>query len=408
MRFDVAVIGAGPAGSWAAFQLARGGVRVALVDASHPREKPCGGGVTGRALALVNGALGAELHSISIRSVRFREGADSRTAVIDLDDRDGGSRLVVASRRDFDGGLRRAAGRAGAELVDARATHVSPDGPGWTIDLAGRESIRAGAIVGADGANSLVRRRLSVPFRRDQLSIGTGFFAHDVTSAEIVLELESSPPGYLWSFPRPDHLAVGVCADASGSAAGPLRARAERWIADARLAPGARLEAYSWPIPSLSPADLGAGPVAGRRWLLVGDAAGLVDPITREGIYYALRSSELAAAALQSDGVDPGRAYVNALAADILPELRAAANLQAGFFRPRFASLLIRALRESAAVRGVMADLISGTQSYRSLKRRLLQTFEFGLALRLLAQKGHQGLVGTKAAKKAVKADARG
>jgi flavin-dependent dehydrogenase len=72
----------------------------------------------------------------------------------------------------------------------------------------------AAFVIGADGANSLVRRRVSQAFRRDQLSIATGYFARGVTSDEIVLELLSDPPGYIWSFPRPDHLAIGVCGQA--------------------------------------------------------------------------------------------------------------------------------------------------------------------------------------------------
>ena len=86
-------------------------------------------------------------------------------------------------------------------------------------------------MIGADGANSLVRRRVATAFRRDQLSIATGFFAHGVTSDEIVIELTADPPGYIWSFPRPAHLAIGICAQAdAGISAGALRARTAAWI----------------------------------------------------------------------------------------------------------------------------------------------------------------------------------
>src|SRR5207244_8568320 len=90
---------------------------------------------------------------------------------------------------------------------------------------------RADIVVAADGANSLVRRRVAQPFRRDQLSIATGFFAHGVTSTEIVIEFVADPPGYIWSFPRPGHLAIGICAEASaGITAEALRARTAEWI----------------------------------------------------------------------------------------------------------------------------------------------------------------------------------
>ena len=85
MRSDVAVVGAGPAGAWAAHVLARHGARVALIDPSHPREKPCGGGVTGRALALVADAVEIDcLPARRIRSARFVRGAIGEDAVVPL------------------------------------------------------------------------------------------------------------------------------------------------------------------------------------------------------------------------------------------------------------------------------------------------------------------------------------
>src|SRR5262249_57364715 len=117
---------------------------------------------------------------------------------------------------------------------------------------------RADFVIGADGANSLVRRRVSKPFSREQLSVATGFFVHGRSSDEIVIELTADPPGYIWSFPRPDHLAVGVCAQADVTAqrslSGALRARTAAWIhaalPDSQRSP-ADLDPYAWPIPSL-------------------------------------------------------------------------------------------------------------------------------------------------------------
>jgi flavin-dependent dehydrogenase len=119
--------------------------------------------------------------------------------------------------------------------------------------------------------------------------------------------------------------------------------------------------------------------------MLLGDAAGLVDPITREGIYFALRSGMLAAQAI--GGADPARRYTETVRDELHDELRRAARLKAGFFRPRFTSLLIDALEHSEAIRAVMIDLVAGRQSYRGLRRRLLATFELGLAWRILRER---------------------
>src|SRR5436190_3415995 len=378
---DVAVVGAGPAGAWAAERLARAGARVTMFDPSHPREKPCGGGVTGRALALVADAVDVSgLPATAIRTARFlaRDGA---SATVPLD---AGS-LVVASRAAFDGAILAAALRAGAVIERARVRTVTADAGSVRLETDDGPR-RADFVVGADGANSLVRRRLARAFRRDQLSTATGVFARGVTSSEIVVEFDANPPGYFWSFPRPDHLAIGVCAATdAGVGAGALRDRTIAWSTRARLADGAPLTPYSWPIPTLNGRDFDHVVVSGPRWALVGDAAGLVDPITREGIYFAIASGGWIADALARGGV--GR-YREQVRDEAFAELARAARFKAAFFRGVFTGLLVSALQESGPVRAVMADLIAGRQSYRSLKWRLLRTWEVGLAARALAGAG--------------------
>jgi len=389
MKYDVAVVGAGPAGAWTAYVLASRGARVVLADPSHPREKPCGGGVTGRALALVRPSLALDrLPAVSIRTARFIDTPTAKTARVPLDGGTLTGALVVASRTEFDGLLLAAATRAGAVLVPARVTNIEIEHGGFRLDTADGKAQRVGWVIGADGANSLVRRRLARPFRRDQLSIATGFFARGISSDEIVLELVGDPPGYLWSFPRPDHLAIGICSAAdAGVTAGALRARVAEWIRVTGIASGAPLEPYSWPIPSLSPRDFGTLEVAGHGWVLVGDAAGLVDPITREGIFFALQSGAFAAETLASGCSRPERCYRDRVQAQIASDLARAARIKAGFFRRRFTRLLIDAVGKSPRIQAVMADLIAGRQSYRGLKWRLARTLEAGLLWRMMTEK---------------------
>jgi flavin-dependent dehydrogenase len=120
--------------------------------------------------------------------------------------------------------------------------------------------------------------------------------------------------------------------------------------------------------------------------MLLGDAAGMVDPITREGIFFALQSAEIAADCLTEGRDDPAVKYRNQVRATIFDELTRAARLKARFFEPRFTRLLLRALESNASIRSIMIDLVAGRQGYRGLRRRLLATMELRLMFDLLMQ----------------------
>jgi flavin-dependent dehydrogenase len=201
-----------------------------------------------------------------------------------------------------------------------------------------------------------------------------------VTNAEIAVDFDNTPTGYVWSFPRVDHLAVGACGQADSVTAPALLARTASWIRQ-HVPNATHLERYSWPIPSLTEAALRAERPSGRGWMLVGDSAGLVDPITREGIYFALLSAEYAATSLR--GQAPEVDYRTLLRATVYEELIRAAQLKARFFRPELLGLLVRALRRSARIRAIMADLVAGRQTYAGLRDRLLGTLEWRLMFEL-------------------------
>ena len=352
-----------------------------MFDASHPREKPCGGGVTARALDIVTDAIApGTLPSVAITSATFEHGGQ----VVDMmlgDRPDRAPLLAVVSRRVFDEALLAAAVESGALLIRSRVRRIAAAPAGWTLE-SDSAPVQADWLLGADGPTSLVRRTVRTPFARRDLSIATGFYVHGRTSSTISIAFEDAPPGYLWSFPRPDHLAVGACAQADQASPPALLAIVSSWI-QRNVVPGARLEKYSWPIPSLGAEALDREEPSGPGWLLLGDAGGMVDPITREGIYFALASGDAAAASLaQHDGTS--RLYGERIRDTVHAELRRAAALKARFFSPHFTALLIEALRSSAGIRDVMTDLISGTQPYRGLRRRLLRTGEARLGLRLM------------------------
>lgn len=387
--FHVAIVGGGPAGAWAAFLLARAGARVAIVDGSHPREKPCGGGLSARALKLLEpfgGGPAPEGNEIAVS--RFSDGKHGVDVPLERTARQTPP-LLVSSRRTFDLCLLNAARSIGAELVTERVTAIEAGRSGWTLKT-GSKAIIADWLIGADGANSLVRRSVAQPFPRCALSIASGYYVRNRSSPRIEIAFTSAPAGYLWSFPRPDHLAIGACAQANETSSAGLLQASAAWIRQHTDAADDDLMRYSWPIPSLSERQLDAERPAGARWLLVGDAAGLVDPITREGLYFALASSGLAAESLMKDGA--ADCYIRRVRRELHVELRKAARLKARFFHSVFTGLLLRALAESAQIRRVMADLVTGAQPYRGLRRRLLLTGECRLAAEYLFGAGVERL----------------
>jgi flavin-dependent dehydrogenase len=374
----VAVVGAGPAGSLLSYHLARDGAKVALFDPSHPREKPCGGGLTARALALLPPAPpGDPLPARPIGSCRFESGTGEEVEVRLS------KPIVVASRRELDAWLLRRAKEAGAAHVPERV--VAVDGSGRVRTSSGRDE-RFDVIAGADGAGSLVRRTFLAPTPAARRSMAVGWYARGVSP--MVVRFTPGIPGYLWLFPRPDHVGVGICAPLGSVPTRRLFLRLEDEVA--RRFPGFVKPVsgpYAHTIPSPSPDPASLREIAGARWALVGDAAALADPITGEGIHSALRSAISLAETLRSAGTT-GR-YPERVAAELGPELLKAVMLRDRFYSDGFTRRMIGFAARSETIRRVLGDLVLGDQGYLGLKRRLVRA-----GPRFLVEAGRSALRG--------------
>lgn len=363
----IAVIGAGPSGSRAAAGLAALGHDVALFDRSFDREKPCGGGVPAVGLRhLFAPAQTPAVEGFEARPLAL-EGPFGARARMDLP-----GALTIFSRRRLDRALLERAEAAGARLVPESVAGIERAGSGaWRLHLASGAIAEADHLVGADGARSTVRRALSAPFAAGDLSQAVGWYVPGRSTHVLTIRFDARIDGYLWIFPRPDHLAIGACAPLREGAAEALWQAARDLLRDALGISDAGLARYSALIPTLGVATLNGHRVAGDGWSLTGDAAGTVDPLTREGIRHGIESSDLLVAAFAQraleryEGLWKGR-----FEADFLW----AASRRARFFTPELTERFVRYVARSKAVRGVLADLVLGEQDYRTLRRRLVRT----------------------------------
>ena len=359
---DVAVVGAGPAGSFCAWRLARAGHRVSLYDPSHPREKPCGGGVTPGAFArwpelAELRAAGRPAHGVRLHAPH------GGTVAVEL-----ASPIEIFSRRVLDSLLLERARKAGAELRPERVKRVRAERGAVELELGSGERARHEFVVGADGASSVVRRSLCGAKPGGRASYATaGFHVHGLAERDIVIEFTRDYPGYLWVFPRPDHASVGIAAPVGAESGAKLSARVlellERRYPDSLALPR---EPYAASIP------VGSGPVAGPGFALVGDAAAANDAITGEGIQHALDSGGLAADALAEAGPERAPAlYTERWRAGPGGELAACARLARQLYRPRTVDLSVALAGRSRRARRLMADMLIAAQPYRGLWRRI-------------------------------------
>jgi geranylgeranyl reductase family protein len=368
-RYDVIVVGAGPAGSTTAYRLARAGARVCLIDrARFPRDKPCGGGLTLRAVRELPVSVEPVVEERVDRfdlGFRYRRRWSGRAEE---------PLILMTQRRRLDAFLAGQAADAGAEFRDGlKATEVDPAGS----VRAGGERLEADVIVGADGANGIAARSLGLAPCEHGVAL-EGNVAYEHTSkhrfgGRAVIELGVVAGGYAWVFPKGDHVNVGV---GGWESEGPrLRERLRELCAAFGIDDAAVRELRGHRLPMRGATRR---PAAGRV-VLVGDAAGLVDPLSGDGMYEAFLSGRLAVDAvlefLAGRAVDLDR-YAAEFAATFAPLETVSWRAKLAFERfPRLAYRIARTGLSwrlfQAIVRG--DETASATHGFRAAPLRALK-----------------------------------
>ena len=393
-KFDVLIVGAGPAGSFAAERLASAGVRVALFDGRPAGEpKACGGGVTSKALKAWPHLLEASARMVDELELYSPGG---KRLHLNLEEP-----FAIYSRTAFDSYLLERARKAGAHVVHQRVT-FRPRANGnddWTVRARSGAQWNAPLIVAADGANSAIAKRLAGPLPPAEMEVAFGYRTPlpKGESAPTVVAFLPGWAGYAWAFPRVDHISFGIATSQDAFDHQSLDALLWKFMIGyyrmredqtARLWSSRKLDAaidsnierelrrvaerYAARIPGLAPKTWDTRLAAGEGWALIGDAAGFADPVTGEGIYYALRSAELFSEAyLEGNPAD----YEKRWRADFGLDLRRASEMRrrfyGNFWGAPFTERMIDFARTHRGIRKTLGELVAGDQGYTDLKRKL-------------------------------------
>lgn len=368
-QFDIIIIGAGPAGSAAATWAAKQGRSVALVDkATFPRTKLCGGLFTERSRAYYREIFGCDIDlskAITRTQIAFWHNGVELAHLKDIPP------LHLTMRIELDSLLQGHALAAGAHDFCGKAIAQLSDN---TVVFRDATSITAPILIGADGVNSIVARHIfGAAF--DAKTIGFGLEIelpaelHDPKIQPLRIDFGAANWGYGWSFPKQNSTTVGV---------GGLHAQNSDMKAQFR----AYLETLGLPLDAVKIKGhyLPFGTFRHRpgrgNILLVGDAAGLVDPITGEGIAYALKSGQIAAQAACDalSAMSPNSALHRHCTGlkQIHRNLRIARGLRSIIFTPRWQKAFVAAFEKSNSVRTQYMRLLAGEVEYPELSRRVL------------------------------------
>lgn len=374
---DVLIVGAGPAGSFLGYLLARTGFDVTIIDkATFPRDKVCGGGLSNKTVEL----LPFDISPVVQRRVTgaFLTYQNRDTVVKDMGERGG----IAVLRSAFDHFLLRKAIDAGGRF-HGNTAFVGADRTGDCVTVTtGRGVFKARYLVGADGVFSAVRKSM---FGRDLVSYAPAVEALVSVTPDraarignrVLFDFGGMPRGYGWIFPKIDHLNVGVFSiyPTSSIKADLARFMSQYDILDRPV--NVRHLGFAIPLKNTR-----------RQFehdnvLLLGDAAGFAESFYGEGIYFALRSSLAAADAFSIAFDRPSdRAYTDLIETRIQPELTYSAMNARMFFRAQ--RLAFDRMVRNEHVNDYYAELLAGRVSHRECFYKTILTSPYWLFSRRL------------------------
>ena len=288
---EVVIVGGGPAGAYCALELAEKGIYPALVDDSHPREKPCGGGISPQ---LIQKFPFAEM----FRSEGF---SFDKYRIISCTNREVVSKERVngfcISRQILDEGILRLAIEKGTTLIREKVLDLEWKGNRWLIKT-NKSFLSSKLIIGADGVNSVVRRKTIGRISAKNLALTFGYRTSPIEGNTALIRFLAEFPGYIWVFPTKNYVNIGIGGELKYGSL--FKVLLDKFIGS-RFPKASVFSSYAAMVPSAKDPEFFNLPCASNTWVLIGDAAGHADPISGGGILYALWGGSLAARAIRKN-----------------------------------------------------------------------------------------------------------
>ncbi len=360
---DVIVVGAGPAGSTAARILAQSGFDVTVFDREFfPRVKPCGGGLTTRALSLLPPGYSDYIHAQPTEWIFEGRGTESSRSV-----HTERPYSHIVHRASFDQWLASQAERAGARIHTGEAVvaiQEHTDSSGYQVRTS-HGTYHARYLIGADGGRGISARLLGLSRPKNgaalEAEIAVAPEIYEQWKNSVTISIAHYPWGYAWVIPRRPVLNVGV--GSFRAARLPLRALLQDWIHQKLGAQATPIEILAHPLPYRHHFATLTKP----RALLVGDAAGLMDTLSAEGIYSALLSATLSAKAIRdaAENDSPLHLYDQKLKQTLWPELSSAAKI--GWLFYPFPGFWSKLFLENPSIIEQYLKVAQGTAPYSAL-----------------------------------------
>jgi geranylgeranyl reductase family protein len=353
--YDVIIVGAGPAGGSSAYYLAKGGAKVLLLEkVKLPRFKPCAGGISMKFLSSLPFDAKPAIRGKVTRVRYLLNMQDPYDVDLTLD-------MAMLNRQEFDHLVVREAANLGAEVIDqVQISELLIEANKIKV-MTNKGEFEGEYLIGADGVHSGVGKRVGLlKARKIWSAIEVEVpLKHDLETA--VLGFGQIRQGYAWSFPKSDRFSVGI----GGRGEKRPLDKLMRWLEFLGYKKDRKeTKIYSHPLPEAAPGEV----LQKGRVLLVGDAAGTVDPLSGEGIRYAVRSAEIASSSILSGDLS---LYSRKVYEEITSDFKYAKKFRWLFFH--FTKYCYRFGVKNQRISNVLAGIFMGEYSYREFYRQIIK-----------------------------------